>query len=507
MLRFLLPVTLLTYFITAAQIPQWWYPDSAQRFQKIASTQATITSLFNQHAAANHLPGLAFGVMLHGKWVYTGTTGYSNVEQKIPVTPQSVFRMASMTKSFTAMAVLQLRDRGKLNLDDAAQKWLPQLAAVKLPGGSPALTIRHLLTHGGGLPQDDPWGDRQLADTDAELVRLIQSGFTFSTVPGTAYEYSNLGYALLGKIVSAVSGQPYQQYITQNILKPLGMNQTYWEWKDVPKQQLANGYRWMNGEWQPEVLLSDGVWGAMGGLMTTLDDFGKYMAFHLAAWTNEPDLKNPVLKKSSLREMQSAQRFAGLNPNFRYATGRVCAETSAYGFGLRWTTDCSRRITTGHSGGLPGFGSNWTILPEYGLGVVAFGNVTYAPFGGYNPQILDTLVALSGIEKRQLKPSAILLQRQKELAQLLPHWRDAPKQNIFAENFFLDFPIDSLRKEATEIFNRMGAVKKVQPIVPLNNLRGRFLVEGEKGTTEVFFTLTPQAVPMIQDYRIRWVGK
>ena len=112
-----------------------------------------------------------------------------------------------MTKSFTALAILQLRDAGKLRLDDSVQhlcagsKRRPRC----LTRDAPPITIRHLLTHAAGFPEDNPWGDRQLADSPDEFVKLLEAGISFSNVPGVAYEYSNLGFTLLGTIITRVS--------------------------------------------------------------------------------------------------------------------------------------------------------------------------------------------------------------------------------------------------------------------------------------------------------------
>jgi CubicO group peptidase (beta-lactamase class C family) len=267
------------------------------------------------------------------------------------------------------------------------------------------------LTHSAGFPEDNPWGDRQLADTDKELMQLIEDGVFFSNVPGVAYEYSNLGFALLGRIITNVSGKQYQQYITQNILKPLGMNDTYWEYTKVPAKQLAHGYRWINQKWREEELLHDGSYGAMGGMMTTIDDFSKYMQLHMSAWPATTAKESIVLKRSSLREMQQPWMFSGLNAQFKYPNGRSCATTSAYGYGLRWTTDCEGRRWVGHSGGLPGFGSEWRMLQDYGIGVVSFANLTYAGTGGVNLRVLDTIIALAQLKQRLVPTSPILNQR------------------------------------------------------------------------------------------------
>ena len=339
-------------------------------------------------------------------------------------------------------------------------------------------------------------------------MKLVEKGVQFSNVPGVAYEYSNLAFALLGNIITKVSGKPYQQYITENVLKPLGMNHTYWEYTKVPATQLAHGYRWMNNNWKEETLLHNGAYGAMGGLITTIEDFTKYMALHLSAWPPKNGKENSVIKRSSIREMQQPWRFNNLNVQYKYGgTNRSCPLVSAYGYGLRWTKDCEGRTAVGHSGGLPGFGSNWMVLPDYGIGVMCFANLTYASTTGINMQVLDTLIALAGLKPRQLTPSSILKQRQAELVKLLPNWKEAEQSGIFAENFFADYSIDSLKKEAAAAFAKAGTIRKVHDLVSENNLRGSFVLEGEKANLLISFTLTPENPPLIQEYHIREIAK
>lgn len=474
------------------------------RLQKIKKVLPLIDGLYKAYAAKIHSPGFVYGVVVDGMLIGSGQTGFLDVEKKTPASAQSAFRIASMSKSFTAMAVLQLRDAGKLRLDDPVSLYIPAFQSRAYPAAdAPAVTIRHLLTHAAGFPEDNPWGDRQLAKSDKELLELVKKGISYSHVPGVAYEYSNLGFALLGHIIQNVSGQPFQQYITEHILKPLGMTHTYWEYSRVPAATLAHGYRWLNDQWTEQPMLHDGAWGAMGGLITTIDDFGRYMALHLSAWPPRSDKESPVLKRSSLREMQHPWNFASLNAGFTYPSGRPCATASAYAYGLRWMKDCEGRVSVGHSGGLPGFGSNWQILPDYGIGVVCFSNVTYAPTTYINNQVLDTLIALADLKPRQQKPPSILEKRKAQLVQLLPSWKAAETTGIFAENFFLDYFPDSLRKEATTLFEKAGNILRVGAIIPENNLRGSFLLEGEKTNLEVSFTLTPENPPLIQEYHIR----
>jgi len=161
----------------------------------------------------------------------------------------------------------------------------------------------------------------------------------------------------------------------------------------------------------------------------------------------------------------------------------------------------------GHTGGLPGFGSNWMMLTDYGIGVVSFGNLTYANAAAINMQVLDTLVGILGLKPRAVPVTEVLERRKRELAALLPGWDGAKESGIFAVNFFEDYILDSLKKEAGAVFGRMGNVVKVGEVRAENNLRGSFLIEGERGNAEVKLTLTPEKPAMIQEYRIRFVGK
>jgi CubicO group peptidase (beta-lactamase class C family) len=477
------------------------------RTAKIRGAFSVIDKLYKDYADSNHFPGIAFGLVVDGKLVYSGNSGYTDIEKKIPVTSQSLFRIASMSKSFTAMAILKLRDEGKLNLDDPTYLYIPELKNLKYPtADAPPITIRHLLTHGAGFPEDNPWGDRQLADNDKDLMEFIGKQISFSNPPGIAYEYSNLGFALLGKIVAKVSGMRYQDYIKQNIWEPLGMKTSTYEYGDVAPDKLAHGYRWLNEKWNEEQLLhdtKDGSWGAMGAMISSIDEFANYMAFHLSAWPPNNAKDDGPIKRSSVREMHHPWRFNGLNLNYTYPGGRVCPTVTAYCYGLGWTRDCDGRVYIAHSGGLPGFGSQWRIMPDYGIGVVAFANRTYAPMSPINMQVLDTLIKLAGLQPMQLSPSNILEQRKNDLVKLLPDWNNAQQSGIFAENFFPDYPIDTLKKYAKDLYTKAGKIIAVKKVKAENQLRGSFILEGEKTNIEIYFTLSPENPALIQEYHIK----
>jgi len=457
--------------------------------------------MFTEYADKVHSPGIVYGIISNGKLIHTGSKGYADVERRIMADKNSAFRIASMSKSFTAMAILQLRDAGKLHLDDRVDQYIPGLKEQKLlTADAPAITIRNLLTHSAGFPEDNPWGDRQLSVTDEKMLAMFRKGISFSNVPGETFEYSNMGFAMLGYIIKKVSGQPFEQYIRENIFNKLGMTNTWWEYSEVPERQFANGYRYVNGKWSKETPLHAGAYGAMGGLITTIDDFARYIMLHLSAWPPSDNSDSNVIRRSSIREMHKPWELIQMHPNAKDQEGKACPTLFAYGYGLVWQTNCRDEETVDHSGGLPGFGSNWVIAPQYGLGVVCFSNVTYSPVSRLTKRVLDTIVKSMKLQPYKLQPSAILEQRKDELVKVMQDWDKAEASGIFAENFLPDYYIDSLKKQSSELFMKAGRIIKVHPVEPQNNLRGKFVIEGEHSSINVFFTLTPENPPKVQEF-------
>ena len=357
------------------------------------------------------------------------------------------------------------------------------------------------------MPEDDPWGDRQLAASYEELWQLVEKGLSFSNVAGVAYEYSHVGFALLGQIVQKVSGMEFQEYTTKNIFKPLGMTALVWEYEKAPEKNLAWGYQWIDDSYVNIPLEHHGAFGAMGGLITSIEDFAKYVALHLSAWRPRSDKESGPLKRSSLREMHHPWRFAALMANYRFPNGVKCPSVSAYGYGLRWMKDCQGKVYIGHSGGLPGFGSNWTMMPDYGLAVMSVDNRTYGGTSTINLSGLDTIITLAGLKPRTLPASDIIEKRKNQLLKIIPDWKGAEASGLFADNFFMDNRLSDIVKRTKKLYAEAGAIIHVGPMIPMNQLRGSFMLEGKNKNIEVFFTLTPEKEPLIQKLRMRIIKK
>lgn len=478
-----------------------------QRRAKIESVVAEVDQVFLEAAAERKFPGFVWGVVLDGELVHTGATGFANVEQKTRAAADTRFRIASMTKSFTALAILKLRDAGKLSLSDPVEKFLPEFRAVTpLTNDSPPITLRHLLTMTPGFPEDNPWGDRQLALDPKDFSAFVAGGVSLANAPGVGFEYSNFAFALLGQIVTRVAGLPYQTFITREILQPLGMNDTVWEYTAVPADKLALGYRVHGEGWELEPLLHDGTYGAMGGLLTTMNDFARYVSFHLSAWPARNDPDRGIIRRASVREMQKPAEFTGLNVTAKDLAGAVVPSASAYGYGLGWTSDSKGVVRVGHSGGLPGFGSNYRFYPDHGVAVISFANLTYAGTSAANGKAGALLIEKAKLPARVLAPSPILETRKQQVAALLQSWDATLAGTIIAENFFLDRSRAEWKKQSSETLAKIGAVESVGALVPENQLRGTFPLMGENGRVDVFFTLTPEKDPRVQELRLSFVA-
>ena len=483
-----------------------------ERRAKLEKAFPEIDRLFQEYAASAHVPGAAWGIVIDGELAHTGVTGFRDVPSKAPVTPDSVFRIASMTKSFTAMAILKLRDEGRLSLDDPAEKYVPEMQSLVYPtGDSPRLTIRHLLSHAEGFPEDNPWGDQQLAETDEQLSAMIRGGIPFSNAPGVAYEYSNFGFAILGRIVANVARQTpafarddapsptavYTLYVNENILKPLGMTSTTLEPSRVPADRLAHGYRWEDAQWKNEPLLANGSFGAMGGMLTTLSDLGRYVGAFLAAWPPRDGAETGPITRSSLREMQQVSRPASASVS-RSGAG-VQLNSGGYGYGLRISQTCQFPTVVAHGGGLPGFGTQMRWLPEYGVGLIAFGNKTYTSWPSTFDAALDALARTGGLRSRAIEPSPALVSARDEVAKLIVKWDDAAADRLAAVNLFLDQSRERRRAAIEGLAAQVGACAAGSGFDRVENaLRGDWTMTCDRGRVKVAITLAPTMPPRVQ---------
>jgi CubicO group peptidase (beta-lactamase class C family) len=446
--------------------------------------RAPLDQLVNDFAAERHCPTIAWGVVRSSGLALTGAVG--------DVDERTVYRIASMTKSFSAAATLLLRDEGAFQLDDPIGRHVPELDSLRSPtGDAPPITIRDLLSMTSGLVTDDDWADRHLDLTDDEFDAIITSGPIFAQPTGLEYEYSNFGYAVLGRVVHRVSGRPIQAHVTDRLLGPLGMTRTTWVQPD--HDGWARPLRWLDGDYVEELPpLADGLIAPMGGLWTTVSDLARWVGWLDAAFPARDDPDDGPLQRSSRREMQTSQRSTGIRErnDSSYAT--------SYGYGLRVLHQGQRGAVVSHSGGLPGYGSNMSWRLGRRLGVIALSNATYAPMTELGLHMLDVLSDQIDPAPHDRPANGRLHHAAGRLVSLLNDWDDTDAARLFADNVELD-DAWSRRRSAASIYRPLT----ITSVDSINEARAQISCTARDGqTVQITFALAPVAPPTIQRYDI-----
>jgi D-alanyl-D-alanine carboxypeptidase len=314
----------------------------------------------------SRLPGAAAGVVRGDDLIWSGGYGFADVGEHRPPDASTLYRIASITKTFTATAVLQLRDEGRLHLDDPAVTYLPELkATVSSFGPIETVTLRRLLSHESGLVSDPPgtdWTSRVYeGDPLVNLGRVEEIGTRVP--PNLQQKYSNLGYQLLGEVVTRVSGMPYVGYIRANLLDPLRLASTAFEpLIDELTLRRAIGYRarWMSDdvrEAEPIPMVF-----AEGGLWSCVEDLARWLG---AQFREEGGDRGDaqILAGSTLKEMHRP----------RYLGDEKWTEAWCIGW---YAIRKEEVVWIQHSGGLPGFSSNICFHPKEKVGAIALVNGT-----------------------------------------------------------------------------------------------------------------------------------
>ena len=314
---------------------------------------AELERLVRDEQQKQRLPSVTAAVVRDGELVWETAVGAADVKEPRDATPDTQYRVGSITKTFTAAAIMQLRDEGKLDLEDTLDR--------HVEGAAHAPTIRRLLSHTSGLQRethDDAWLHAHFADVSELLETLDRAEQVLP--PGARFHYSNLAFALLGIVVERVAGVPYTEYLEQRLLQPLGLLRTTFE----PQQPAATGYLvqpYVDGVWD-EAPIETGAWIAAGQMWGTVRDLCRWAAF-LA----EPD--ETVLKKETVEEMRTVQ---SIDDHVRW--------TGGYGLGLMLRRD-GERILAGHGGSMPGFIAGVYVSPAEKIGAATLTNSSTAVLG------------------------------------------------------------------------------------------------------------------------------
>jgi CubicO group peptidase (beta-lactamase class C family)/RimJ/RimL family protein N-acetyltransferase len=455
--------------------------------------------------AERRIPGVAVGVLDDARLVHHASAGETRVGGGVAPDVDTVFRIASMTKSFTAATLLLLRDEGALALDDPVARHVPELEGLALPtADSPPLTLRHLLTMSGGLPTDDPWGDRLQGLRADAFSALLRDGLTFAWAPGTRFEYSNLGYGILGRVITNVAGEEYRQVVRDRLLRPLGLDASGYALDEIDQDRLALGYVERDGTFQPEPIDPYGALAPMGGLFSTVRDVARWVAWLADAFPPRDEADGGPLSRASRREMQQVHRMSDPSVQVPDATGLPVLTARAYGFGLGVTHDLRLGQIVGHAGGYPGYGSYMCWHPASGVGVVGLGNARYAPLWDLSRRLLERLVAANPTHVRRPTPSVHARRAQLRVERLLRSWDEAEAPALFASNVELDEPLADRRRAIERAKDQVGSLAEGDPaaVGTSSPTQLAWSLAATRGRLAIEILLTPQRPPRVQELEV-----
>ena len=305
--------------------------------------------------------------------------------------------------------------------------------------------------------------------------------------------------------MTKAAGVPYDLYVQREILAKLHMDSTTFEFSKVPKERRAIGYRIQpDGSYLEEPPLPQGAFGSAGGLLTTADDLGRYVAFQLSAWPPRDDADTGPVRRSSVREM--SHLWTPSNLTARRIDGQLQVTDTGYGYGLRIATDCRFELIVYHSGGLPGFGSTMAWLPDYGVGIFAMATLTYSGPSEATSSAWDALLQTGGLQRREVPASPILVQMREHVINLWNHWDDAEAKQVGAMNLLRDAPSAQRQAEIQTLKDEVGECASAGPVIAENWLRGQVNLTCANGTVGAFFTMAPTTPPAIQHLAYRKIA-
>lgn len=467
-----------------------------------------IRQLFADAMLDQRLPGVVYGIVVDGRLVHVEGLGVQDLEHRAPITADSRFRIASMTKAFTALTILKLRDEGRLRLDDPASRYVPELAGwAPATPDSRTIAVSDLLHHSAGFVTDDPWGDRQQPLPQADFTGMLAAGVPFTRATGTAFEYSNLGYAILGRIIANSAGQPYARAVAASILAPLGMASSGFELDTGQPAARTRGYRFEDGAFAREPDMSAGAFESMGGMITTANDYARWMGLLLSGWPPAAGPQAPgIAPRATLRDMAHGNGF----PQSRIRPGKsgaaACRLAAAYGMGLIVAQDCDLGLVMFHGGGYPGYGSHMLLMPEAGVGLFAFANRTYAPVSGPVWDAALLLAKAGVIRSRGVPASAALAASYRTAGEIYAAGRIDVAADRLAANMLMDRSAPAWQRELARLRKEVGECDTGAAIEPTGVLSGRFRWTCAIGRLDGQLLLAPTPTPQIQALRLSIVG-
>ncbi len=372
---------------------------------------AFLVKAFNE----NVMPGLAVGVVYDGSLVYSKTFGLADIEKNTPVTLDTIFRIMSISKTFTSIGIMQLWEQKKFDLDDPVNPYLKALKVQHRDSGAPQITFRHLLTHTSGVGEVRAYSDMLLrvgglgAKADTRILSMPEyyNGLLQAEIyPGQKWSYANHAFAVLAQLIEDISGEPFAVYMRRHIFEPLEMEHSDYFMSERVRAGLAQGYQFKKDRFMPVEYLRLNTPGC-GGIFSNVTDMVRYVSALMSGGkTEDGRLLNPqTLKLMMTSQLQTDPRTFGMGLGF------MLKQYGPY-------------LAARHGGGWPGFISEMSVIPEKKLAVLVFTNSSSSAPALIARDMLYRLLDLP--DPQETLPNAVILQNPTGWAKLCGSYGPKP---------------------------------------------------------------------------------
>ncbi len=467
-------------FLDPSVASTWAFPDATRRkeqAQRLATKLAA--QLDKEHDRAVTGASFAFALVVDGEDVLLHARGVADLESKRVATPETIYRVASITKTFTATSVMALRDDEKLALGDALATHLPELDVAYPHRDTPPIRIEQVLTHSAGLARSGPYAELARPSTEADLLEAMKLPLTSD--PGLGHRYSNFGFGVLGLMIGRKAGMPYRDFVRTRLLEPLGMTSSGFDLARLPQDRLAVGYRHEGSRLAPAPMTANGAGEAAGGLYSSARDMAAYIRFELAAWPPRDDPDDGPVKRATLREMHTPHLPFALGSS-TISGGTTRAHSRSVGLAWEVLKGCYFDRLVGHDGDLDGFHARLRFDPDRNFGFVLLGNSDGADLSGVVERLLDTIATEDLLAPRQRDPAPALVERATDAVKRIgPKWNDDDHAQTFTETLRAQFGLNDAIALGGRIAKEVGTCSYARAEVVNDALDAELLFRCTRG--------------------------
>ncbi|MBL8739452.1 MAG: beta-lactamase family protein [Myxococcales bacterium] len=384
-----------------------------------------IDAALEKRAREGKTTGYAFALVIDGEVAHVFNYGVADKESNTPIDSETRFRIGSITKTFTALALAKLRDEGKLaSFEEPLENVLPEMRALRRPASDAGpIRIRDVTLHRSGLIRTGDYDETYTKPIDRKTMTASLAIPTLTT-SYEGYSYSNYGYGLLGLAVEELSGRSYQDYVANEIAKPLGLDSAAWTSESVPAAHRARSYESKEGRVEREWRL--GYLDGSGGLYLSAKDLARWAAYHAEAFPPRDAKDDGPVKRATIRELLSVGTSDAPN-DFSH----VFLQSPLGWDGLR---TCGERVHW-KTGLVESFMSHVVFLPDHGIAFASLATARMNLYPGQN-EVLNALRATGGLEARKQEPSAELSQAARTYLDLYASYDQEREAKAYTEEFF-----------------------------------------------------------------------